>query len=85
MHMTQSEFAASIDMDRGLLSRYLNGQIVITRQALTKILGGIKYTDHQGKEFKYVAQWESTILIREQESETGQDAQVADFTSTDQE
>lgn len=83
LNMNQSEYAAMIDMDRGLLSRYLNGQVNITMTALQKILSGISYS-HEGKQFKYVAEWQTVIHIKAQESRTGQTANNADSTNCEQ-
>lgn len=79
-NMNQSEYAAMIDMDRGLLSRYLNGQINITMSALQRILSGISYI-HENKEYKYVAEWQTVIHIKAQECRTGQTANDADCTN----
>jgi transcriptional regulator with XRE-family HTH domain len=78
--LNQSEYAAMIDMDRGLLSRYLNGQINITMPALQRILSGIKFTD-DNKHLEYVAEWQTVIHIKVQESQTGRTAKDADCTN----
>ncbi len=64
--LTLSEYSVRIDMDRTLLSRYLNGQINITQDALRRILSGIKY-EHEGKQYQYIAEWQQQALVREQE------------------
>lgn len=63
--MTQSEFSIQIGMDKSLLSRYLSGNLVMTDQALVKILNGIVFIDpNTNEQYKYDAIWESRIIIR---------------------
>ena len=65
--LSLSDYSVKIGMDRTLLSRYLNGQINITQDALRRILSGVSY-EHEGKQFNYIAIWEQAILIREAQS-----------------
>lgn len=62
--LSLSDYSVKIGMDRTLLSRYLNGQINLTQDALRRILSGIKY-EREGNEFKYIAIWEQQVTIRE--------------------
>lgn len=65
--LSLSDYSVKIGMDRTLLSRYLNGQINITQDALRRIISGIQY-ERDGKQFSYVAIWEQQIVIRETQS-----------------
>ena len=62
--LSLSDYSIKIGMDRTLLSRYLNGQINITQDALRRILSGIQY-EQDGKQYEYIAEWQQQILIRE--------------------
>lgn len=78
--MNQTEFAQSINMNDSLLSRYLSGKNVITKQALDKILSAIG--DLAKPPITVKAQWQTHIVI--QEITTGQDAQIVDYTPTEE-
>jgi len=61
--MSLSDYSVKIDMDRSLLSRYLNGHLNITREALNRILSGIEY-EKDGIHYQYSAEWSTQVTIR---------------------
>lgn len=60
---SQADYAESINMNKGLMSRYLTGEMRITLGALNKIVSNLNFT-YQGEVFQYEALWRTIIEIR---------------------
>ena len=61
--LSQTDYADSIGMNKGLLSRYLSGDMRLTPDALNKILSNLNFVE-DGIQYQYDAAWRIIIEIR---------------------
>jgi len=60
--LSHANFSTTIGMNKGLLSRYLTGDLRITPCALATILSGLSF-EKDGQRYQYTAIWKTIVEI----------------------